>query len=210
MPTRNLDPWREALLSELRTRDLTGDRVEDLLAKVDAHCADTGKSPQEAFGDPVVYAHIFAPGLQPVKFVPAAVQGICGIAGLITLAAGVLAVMNESAAFIRTGAVVSFGAGTVVLLVFLAVTRHLAVSAGALLLGALALIVPYFLLPEVVFELPVWRTVTIGLLLLSTSWAISVYPDHVIETGARRRQILATRWGLPAMMACAVLLSWTR
>jgi hypothetical protein len=210
MLTRNLDPWRESLLRELRTRDLTGDRIEQLLATVDSHCADTGKSPQEAFGDPVVYAHIFAPGLQPVKFVPAAFQGLSGIAGLLVLAAGVPAVMNGTDAFIRTGAVVSFAAGTVIFLIFLAVKRHLAVSAGALLLGGVALVVPYLVGRTVLYEVPVWPAVTGGLLLLSVAWSISVYPDHLVDPAVKRSHVLATRWALPATMACAVALSWLR
>jgi hypothetical protein len=210
MITRKLDPWQEALLRELRTRDLTSDRIEELLNAVDAHCADTGKSPQEAFGDPVVYAHIFAPGLQPVKFVPAAIQGIFGIGGLVILAAGVLAVMNDSPAYIRSGAVVSFGAATAVFIIFLALKRHLAISASALFLGATAMVVPYFAWPSVVAELPMWPAVTGSLFLLSVSWSVSVYPDHVVDPGVRRSQILAARWGLPAMMACAVVLSWSR
>jgi hypothetical protein len=210
MITRKLDPWQEALLRELRTRDLSGDRIEQLLDSVDAHCADTGKTPQEAFGDPVVYAHIFAPGLQPVKFVPAAIQGVFGIGGLVILAAGVLAVMNDSPAYIRSGAVVSFGAATAVFIVFLALKRHLAISASALFLGAAALVVPYFAWPSVVAELPMWPAVTGSLFLLSVSWSVSVYPDHVVDPGVRRSQILAARWGLPVMMACAVVLSWSR
>ncbi|MBP2321295.1 hypothetical protein JOF56_001680 [Kibdelosporangium banguiense] len=210
MITRKLDPWQEALLRELRTRDLSADRIEELLNAVDAHCADTGKSPQEAFGDPVVYAHIFAPGLQPVKFVPAAIQGIFGIAGLVILAAGVLAVMNDSPAYIRSGAIVSFAAATSVFIIFLALKRHLAISASALFLGAAALVVPYFLWPTVVAELPVWPAVTGGMFLVSVSWSVSVYPDHVVDPRANKRQILAMRWAMPAMMACAVLLSWSR
>ncbi|MFC0116227.1 hypothetical protein [Kibdelosporangium aridum] len=203
MITRKLDPWQQALLRELRTRDLSSERIEQLLDSVEAYCADTGKTPQQAFGDPASYARVFAPGLQPVKFVPAAIQGTLGIAGLVILASGVPAVMNElPTAVIRTGAVVSFGAALVVFIAFLAVKRHLVISAGALSLGIVALVVPYFLWPTTFVEIPVWPAVTGSLFLMSAAWAVSVYPDHVLDRDTKQRQINAMRWCLPTLMAC--------
>ncbi|CAM4184212.1 hypothetical protein KIPE111705_44070 [Kibdelosporangium persicum] len=121
------------------------------------------------------------------------------------------AVVNElPTATISTGALVSSAAATVVFIAFLAVKRHLAISTGALLLGALALVVPYFAWRTALVELPVWPVITGGLLLISVSWSVSVYPDHVVDRDRNQNQIKVTRWCLPALMACAALLSWFR
>lgn len=48
--------WAEAVLLELRLRGVSGERIGSVLAEVDAHCADSGQSAAEAFGDPGAYA----------------------------------------------------------------------------------------------------------------------------------------------------------
>lgn len=48
--------WIEAMVLELRLRDVRGRAVGDAVRSVQAHCADSGESPAEAFGDPVAYA----------------------------------------------------------------------------------------------------------------------------------------------------------
>lgn len=51
-----LDPWRDAFLWRARLLDLPGERIGEALAEVDAHCAETGESPLDAFGDAADYA----------------------------------------------------------------------------------------------------------------------------------------------------------
>ncbi|WP_324653451.1 hypothetical protein [Georgenia sp. H159] len=48
--------WCDDFVLELRLRDVPGPVIGDRLAEVEAHCADTGESPAEAFGDPTDYA----------------------------------------------------------------------------------------------------------------------------------------------------------
>lgn len=48
--------YREHLLYHLRMRDLPGDRIGEALAEVEAHTAETGEDPREAFGPPKAYA----------------------------------------------------------------------------------------------------------------------------------------------------------
>ena len=50
------DSWVDGFVVRLRLLDVPGDRIGDALAEVDAHCADSGESALEAFGDPVAYA----------------------------------------------------------------------------------------------------------------------------------------------------------
>jgi hypothetical protein len=59
-----LDPdWADAFLVELRLADVPGRAIGDALAEVGSHCAESGESPRDAFGDPVQYARSL--GLPP-------------------------------------------------------------------------------------------------------------------------------------------------
>lgn len=48
--------WCDDFVFELRMRDVPGSVIGERLAEIEAHCADTGESPAEAFGDPTDYA----------------------------------------------------------------------------------------------------------------------------------------------------------
>lgn len=48
--------WCENLVLELRLRDVKGARIGDEVASVESHCAESGQSAQEAFGDAREYA----------------------------------------------------------------------------------------------------------------------------------------------------------
>ncbi|WP_152192789.1 hypothetical protein [Georgenia satyanarayanai] len=48
--------WCDDLVLELRLRDVPGPMIGDRLGEVEAHCAETGESPAEAFGDATQYA----------------------------------------------------------------------------------------------------------------------------------------------------------
>jgi len=48
--------YRDQLTYHLRLRDLPGDRIGEALAEVEAHTAETGEDPQEAFGPAKQYA----------------------------------------------------------------------------------------------------------------------------------------------------------
>ena len=48
--------WAGAFVLALRTRDVTGPAIGDALRHTESFCADSGQSPQEAFGDPGAYA----------------------------------------------------------------------------------------------------------------------------------------------------------
>ena len=48
--------WIEELVIALRLRDVRGDAIGDAAAAVESHCAESGETPHEAFGDPHDYA----------------------------------------------------------------------------------------------------------------------------------------------------------
>lgn len=49
--------WRDALLFQLRMKDVPGDRIGDILLEVESHLRETGESPENAFGDAKAYAN---------------------------------------------------------------------------------------------------------------------------------------------------------
>ena len=62
--TPHIEPeWAEALLLELRLRGVAGQQIGATLAEIEAHCADSGQTAGDAFGDPTSYAK--ALGLSP-------------------------------------------------------------------------------------------------------------------------------------------------
>lgn len=58
--------WNDRFVLRLRGIGVPGPQIADALKTVEAHCADTGESPQEAFGDPAEYAESlgFTPRLE--------------------------------------------------------------------------------------------------------------------------------------------------
>lgn len=48
--------WRDKAILELRTKNVPGHEIGDILSEVEIHVQETGESPDDAFGDPVVYA----------------------------------------------------------------------------------------------------------------------------------------------------------
>ncbi len=50
------DTWCGHFVLELRLRDVPGPVIGERLAEVEGHCAETGETPSEAFGDPTDYA----------------------------------------------------------------------------------------------------------------------------------------------------------
>lgn len=52
----DLAAYREKLLVALRLREVPGERIGEVLAEVEAHVAETGEDPREAFGSPRQYA----------------------------------------------------------------------------------------------------------------------------------------------------------
>ncbi|GAA2530095.1 hypothetical protein [Pilimelia columellifera] len=50
------DQWYQRLTAQLALHDVPGKAIGEALAEARAHCADSGATPAEAFGDPAAYA----------------------------------------------------------------------------------------------------------------------------------------------------------
>ncbi|MEH0971372.1 hypothetical protein V6U77_09595 [Micromonospora sp. CPCC 205546] len=48
--------WCDDFVIELRMRDVPGRVIGEHLGEIEAHCAETGETPEDAFGDPTDYA----------------------------------------------------------------------------------------------------------------------------------------------------------
>ena len=76
--------WRDNFMVAMRMQDASGERIGDALATVDAHCAESGESAQEGFGDPTHYATTLVPetatrsGLG-ASFIVGALMGLLGL-----------------------------------------------------------------------------------------------------------------------------------
>jgi hypothetical protein len=70
--------YREDLLLALRLHDISGVRVGDVLAEVEAHVAETGEDPTAAFGTPKEYAAKVAAQLDAESGKPSTLQNVTG------------------------------------------------------------------------------------------------------------------------------------
>jgi hypothetical protein len=59
MSTKDIRTYRQELLGALRLRRVDPDRIGEAVAEVEAHVADTGEDPREAFGPAREYARRF-------------------------------------------------------------------------------------------------------------------------------------------------------
>ena len=63
------DRWQRDVALLLRLRGVDGARIGDVLAVVEAHCADSGQTPLEAFGEPAGYAaSLHLPTVKPTHW----------------------------------------------------------------------------------------------------------------------------------------------
>jgi hypothetical protein len=85
--------WCDDFVLELRLLDVPGPVIGDRLAEVEAHCADTGETPAEAFGGPTDYARSLDEDRSPAR--AAGVWRVALLSGLQVVAL----LVGTSAAF---------------------------------------------------------------------------------------------------------------
>lgn len=192
--TPHIEPkWAEAFLLELRLRGVAGQQIGATLAEIEAHCADSGQSASEAFGDPTAYAT--ALGLAPApdqkvslrEELPSVGSGLGGM--LLTLGA-VGAWLSGTEVGVTGGSLASLA--LVVLGTFL-IVRHAATLMRAIATNAwlaiasavvpVALFVGVLLLfgQTVLFTVPMLPTLILGVLALAASTLLALRRADSLE-----------------------------
>lgn len=129
--TPHVEPdWAETFLLELRLRRVDGRRIGAALAEVEAHCAESGESAREAFGDPTAYAVELAPTM------PAVTSGVRGELGTSALGLGGMMLTLAAVGAWQSGARVEVTAGMAAVLVLVLAGTALIVSRAEQLLRA--------------------------------------------------------------------------
>lgn len=106
--TPHVEPdWVEAFLLELRLRGVDGRRIGAALAEVEAHCAESGESAGDAFGNPTTYAVELAPTVtaEPSSVRRELVSSALGLGGMLTTLAAVGAWQAGTRVELTAGAV---------------------------------------------------------------------------------------------------------
>lgn len=175
----HVDPqWAEAVLLELRIEGVSGDQIGEALGEVDSHCAESGESAQEAFGDPVAYARSLglppSPGQGPAAIVGTVLPTLVQLVGMLLTLWSVPALRAGEGVEITVGQ--ALAAAAVVAAVLLLVRRPEPVLralvrrpvVGTVAFGAVsaALVVPLLLLRGVLVTLPAGVTGVAGVVLL--------------------------------------------
>ena len=159
----------EQLVLELRMRDVPGDRIGQVAAEVEAHVAESGEDPADAFGPAGEYAeHVRStlgtpPRRRPLGVLTAVPVTLAAMLGLETVAAltGAREVQVTAGHLIAAAAIVPAG----VLLVRL-VTRPLWQLAAAYLVAAAGVVAVLSLLRQpVLLTLPVWAGLAVAAVL---------------------------------------------
>lgn len=182
--TPHVEPgWAEAFLVELRLRGVDGRRIGAALAEVEAHCAESGETAHQAFGDPTAYAVELAPdGPVALDWRGELIPSGTGLTGMLLTLAALGALRTDSRVQVTTG-VVALVVLTVLGVALVArhaarllraVVRHWWVS----VLGAVApvgLFVSILLLADqALFTLSPSGTLVAGVVLLAGSTAMAL------------------------------------
>jgi hypothetical protein len=182
--TPHVEPdWAEAFLLELRLRGVDGRGIGAALAEVEAHCAESGESAHDAFGDPTAYAVALAPdGAVALDWRGELVPSVLGLSGMMLALGAVGASRAGTQVELTTGlvlVVVLAVLGTTLVVRFAdrllrAVVRHRWVA----VVGALApigLFVAILLLGrQTLLVLPPAGTLVVGVVVLGASTAMAL------------------------------------
>ncbi len=168
---------------ELRLRSVDGRRIGAALAEVEAHCAESGETAHQAFGDPTAYAVELAPdGTVSLDWRGELVPSVLGLSGMMLTLGAVGASRAGTQVELTTGLVLVVALavlGTTLVVryadrVLRAVVRHrwLAVV-GAL--APIGLFVAILLLGrQTLVALPPAGTLVVGVVFLAASTAMAL------------------------------------
>lgn len=224
-----MDEWRDTFLMQARLHEVPGPRIGEALAEIETHCADSGQSPDTAFGDPVRYAEALAREAVPTGATARTMRTsvlptFATLGGIMCLLSGVDGVAHNAPGVVTAGQLVAVAAGVIAIaLIATFVLRPGRRDVGwrlgaAVAVGFALMMYPQLLWKREVISVPGWPLLATGLFLLALAWwpraSRHLVADRVIDprTGAepfgRPGLLLAViRWSLPVLLLCAVLLT---
>ena len=93
--------WRNSLIVQLNRQGFTGNQIGDVLKEIQSYIDETGESPEEAFGDPKVYARdrSIAPQRRPIGWrEPRTILQFAGIiiAGCLMVGGSILIMLGRT------------------------------------------------------------------------------------------------------------------
>lgn len=206
--------WNDRFVLRLRGIGVPGPQIADALKTVETHCADTGESPQEAFGDPAEYAESL--GFPPRLELGSALWALPAFLGTSVTINGLTDVLRGESTSITVwdlamwGVVVAFG-----VLVAVALTR---LRSPWLVLGVLVAVLTVIsvvasrLGGPTLLEVNPWVVLAVGVALLIGTvlslWRLSS-ADRVIDPVdgtdmAQRDERAYVRW-VPAILMLLAL-----
>jgi hypothetical protein len=192
--TPHINPaWSEAFLIEMRLQGVAGSQIGAALAEVEAHCAESGETAQDAFGDPASYAKALGLPEAPAQRtslreeLPSLAVGLGGM--LMTLAA-VGAWRSGTGVRITAGSLAVMailGVGVLLIVRYVvplmrAITSHrwlaivFAFVPVAIFVGVLLL-----LGETVLFTLPMVPSLVVGMLALAASTFLALRRADALE-----------------------------
>lgn len=183
--------WADAFVLELRLADVPGRAIGDALVEVGSHCAQSGESADDAFGDPVAYARSLPlPTAQESGFESfgSLLPWVLQMLGLLLVTPAVTAARDGEPVDVTSGHLVVL---VLAVLSVLALTRWASAAMRAVAhhplatwLGLMAhtalMVAVFFLLRDVVVRLPgpLALVACAVLLVIGTLWALSSLRAH--------------------------------
>ncbi len=217
--------WRDTVAFELRLRGASGATIGDVLAEAQAHCAESGESPEEAFGPAEEYAAAvpLSDDEQPEsapELTRAALPALVGLAGMMLAFATADAWQTDQPTAVSWGVVLGV---VMILAVSVALVRWLHLVAArtwvlAVLVGLAASVftVVTVALGSPAFELPtpVAALASVALLTAGALWTRrGPEPDTITDPLRGDPTPRATRitaaihpWLFPALSVLGVVL----
>jgi hypothetical protein len=206
----------DRLVLALRMRDVPGERIGQVIAEVEAHVAESGEAPSEAFGSAEEYADRVSAALDQTA-APGYRRALRGtlIAWPLALAA---MLVTDGVAGLAFGNRVELTAGKLVLYALLPPAAAFLVQLvgrrerpswltglGVALIFAGVISVPLLLPRPVLTTYPAWAALTVGALLAAGTVPLAVRPDLIIDPrDGRNRYPLP--WRVIAIMAAGLVL----
>lgn len=217
--------WRDSVILDLRARGASGARIGDALAMAEAHCAESGEGPDEAFGTAKEYAAALplSEAERPdttAELAAVVLPSVVGLTGMMLAFAATNAWQAGQDTEVSWGALVGTAAIVAATVAF-ARWMHVIVT-HVWVLGALfgAVIVAYVALTltqtSIAFALPtpVSVVVSVALLAVGTLWSRrGTDVDPVVDPlrgdpspRATRLAVAIQPWMLPLLTVFGVLL----